>query len=137
MENKLNKTGIYIIALLFLLASVVFLIVGILCLVPVQNEPGLTVASQIWLNYIINLPIVGVYLDKLSSFVLPNIQIIGIIALIVGIIIIIDSIGLFKLKRWAYSIALLISIVAIALIIGIIFVWYLLKPETKIIFDKK
>ena len=133
MSSSDRKIGITIISILFLLAAIVFIVVSILCFIPL----GTSIAEEVWTSHLVTLPVVGTYLDMLTSFVIPYISIWGMIVLIIGIVVAIDAIGLFLLKKWAHSLAVLISIVAIVIIIGIIFIWYLLKTEVKMSFGKE
>ncbi|MHA1695283.1 MAG: hypothetical protein ACTSXT_05245 [Candidatus Helarchaeota archaeon] len=136
MVKKGDKIGIKIIGFLFMLVAIVFFIVGILCQIPSVKIPSTSIIGEIWQNYIVNLPYLGSYLNKLTPFLISYMQILGIVLIILGIILAIDSIGLFKLKKWAHSLAVLLSIIAIIVLLGIIFVWYLLKSDIKEEFGK-
>ncbi|MHA1269170.1 MAG: hypothetical protein ACTSPY_05225 [Candidatus Helarchaeota archaeon] len=136
MTKSTKKTGVLIIAILFILAGIVLAIVGILCFIPSQSIAGTSIIGEIWQVYVINFPYIGSYFDKLTKYVIPYLMTLGGIAIVIGAIILLDGIGLFLYKKWAHSIAVLLSIIAIVVIIGIIFIWYLLKPEVKESFGK-
>jgi lysylphosphatidylglycerol synthetase-like protein (DUF2156 family) len=135
--SKNGNKGIAIIVIFYILVAVAFFILGIVNFIP-SNTYLTTFGGELWLDYAVDLPIIGSYLDTLGNYILPypNITIIAVVLIILGVIMALDAIGLLKRKKWAHSLAVLIGIMAIVVIIGIILVWYLLKSEIKTEFGK-
>lgn len=135
--SKNGNKGITIIAILYILVAIVFFILGIVNFIP-SNTYATTFGGELWLDYAVDLPIIGTYLGTLGNYILqyPNITIIAVVLVILGVVMALDAIGLIKRKKWAHSLAVLIGIIAIVAIIGIILVWYLLKSEVKMEFKK-
>ncbi|MBD3227815.1 MAG: hypothetical protein GF329_06470 [Candidatus Lokiarchaeota archaeon] len=137
MSKTEKKMGITIIAILYMLVAVAGFILAILNFIP-SSIYSTSLGGELWITILEPLPTIGGILGTIGDLILPYpiITVIGVVLLIVGIIMAIISIGLFKLKKWAHSLAILIAILAIVVIIGIILVWYLLKPEVKEEFGK-
>ena len=135
-----KKLGITLIAILYMLAAVLFIILAIINFIPSMVYTYTSFGGELWITYLETLPIpfIGGILQILGVYLLPqpNITIIAIVLLILGAIAIIDAIGLFARKKWAHSLAVLFAVVAIVIIIGIILLWYLLKSDVKMEFGK-
>jgi hypothetical protein len=133
---SLRPGGVTGIAALFLIFGAVILVLGIIC----AAFSGTVL--DFWTNtagpMIAGLPLIGSfytdhiahYLDTTTAFLL-----IGVIFIGVGAIDILTFLGLVKLKKWGYWLAIIISIPLILVIVGIIFIWYLRKDEVKAAFD--
>lgn len=139
MNKTEKRLGITIITILYVIVAVGFFILAILNFIPSSSYPTYTsFGGELWITILEPLPTIGGILQTIGDLILPYpiITVVGIVLLIAGIIMAIISIGLFKMKKWAHSFAILIGILAIVVIIGIILVWYLLKPEVKESFGK-
>ncbi|MHA1650182.1 MAG: hypothetical protein ACTSYB_08310 [Candidatus Helarchaeota archaeon] len=133
---SLRPGGVTGIAVLFLLGGGILLVLGILCAFVTAWTMAFYFANID--GILAGLPLIGdLYVNNLQSFLMdPNIWLIaGIIFIAIGVIDVLTFIGLLKLKKWGYYIALIISIPLIIVILGIIFIWYLRKDEVKAAFD--
>ena len=120
--------GITLIAILFILVAAAIIIVGI------SDITGL--GPTIWQQNIVTLPMVGSYLNMITPYYVPYATIWGIVSIIGGAIPLICAIGLLLLQKWAHTFALLLSIVAIIVLIGIVLIWYLSNDHVKEAFGK-
>lgn len=127
---SLRPGGVTGIAILFLLGAAGFLVLGVICLVsPLFVQTFIT--ANIW-PLVSWVPIIGPMLEIVE---LGTITLLGYAGVIVGVLDILTFIGLLKLKKWGYWLAIIISIPLIVVILGIIFIWYLRKDEVKAAFD--
>lgn len=129
MILKERPAGITLMAVLF------FAIAAGLIVLAILGFMGFILT--IWQTLLVTFPSIGKYFVPLAPLFVPLNYIISTIGLIAGIAIAIDAVGLILLKKWAHSLALFVSIPLIVLIIGILFLWYLLKSEVKMAFGKK
>ena len=127
---SLRPGGVTGIAILFLLGAAAGIVLGLVILIL-----PLTVI-MFWDSNIGPLlawiPMIG---DNLLSIGADTWFLVGIVAVIIGAVEIVVGFGLYKLKKWAYWLTILISIPLIVVILGIIFIWYLRKDEVKAAFD--
>ncbi len=133
---SLRPGGVTGIAVLFLLGGGILVVLGILCAFVTAWTMDFYFAN---IDGILSgLPFIGdLYVNNLQSlFMDPNNWLIaGIIYIAIGVIAVLTFIGLLKLKKWGYYMALIISIPLIIVILGIIFIWYLRNDEVKAAFD--
>ncbi|MHA1265206.1 MAG: hypothetical protein ACTSRS_08245 [Candidatus Helarchaeota archaeon] len=127
---SLRPGGVSVIAILFLLSAIGAIIGGIFLLV--APEAVKTFYDTNVGPLLASLPIVG---DRLVDVGYDTIFMVGIAAIPIGIVDFIAGLGLFKLKKYGYWLAILISLPLIVAIIGIVFIWYLRKDEVKAAFD--
>ncbi|MDD1777108.1 MAG: hypothetical protein LUQ65_02995 [Candidatus Helarchaeota archaeon] len=127
---SLRPGGVTGIAIIFLLGAAAFLAVGLVLLINpnfVKDFWDINIGPLLaW------IPFVG---SIVASINLGTWTLIGYAGIIVGIVDILIFIGLLKLKKWGYWLAIIISIPLIVVILGIIFIWYLRKDEVKAAFD--
>jgi hypothetical protein len=124
---SLRPGGVTGIAILFLLGAIGAIIAGIVLLADpliLKTFYDGTIGPLIG-----GLPLIPTTLDInwviwLSYALIP-----------VGVIFIVTGLGLIKLQKWGYWLAILISIPLIVTLLGIIFIWYLRKDEVKAAFD--
>jgi uncharacterized membrane protein (DUF2068 family) len=129
---SLRPSGVTGIAIIFLIGAALFIVLGAICLaapltvIDVLNGVGDMVES---------IPLIGGIAISLLATLAANLLYVGIVGIIIGVIDILIFIGLLKLKKWGYWLAIIISIPLIVVILGIIFIWYLRKDEVKAAFD--
>ncbi len=134
---SLRPGGVTGIAVLFLIAAAIFLVLGVICAFATAT------AMLFWFNNIHGLiagSFIGpFYVDHLMDNLLnPTTWVIaGVIFIGIGAADILTFLGLLKLKKWGYWLCIIISIPLIIVIVGIIFIWYLRKDEVKAAFDIK
>ena len=127
---SLRPSGVTGIAILFLLGAAALLALGVVFLInPLFVQ--IFVHDNIW-PLVSWVPIIGPMLETVE---IGTITLIGYAGIIIGIVDILIFIGLLKLKKWGYWLAIIISIPLIVVILGIIFIWYLRKDEVKAAFD--
>ncbi|MHA1786451.1 MAG: hypothetical protein ACTSX4_13115 [Candidatus Helarchaeota archaeon] len=121
--NSDKPLGVIFIAIIYILIAAAGIIGGIALMTPI----GLT-----YVQTLTTVPLVGTIVTSIIQYL----SIIGVLAIIVGIVLLITAIGLIMLQEWSWTLAVLISIILIIAIIGIVFLWYLYKDETKSAFGK-
>jgi len=129
-KMSLRPGGVTGISILFLLGAATGIVMGLIILIS-----PLTVITFWNANIgplLAWIPIIG---DNLESIGADTWFLVGLGAVIIGAIDIVVGFGLYKLKKWAYWLSILVSIPLIAVILGIIFIWYLRKDEVKAAFD--
>ena len=127
---SMRPGGVTVIGIIFLAIGVAALIEGIVFVIMPADISD-------WYNanigpMLAGLPIAGSYLADLSA---STFRLFGFAAIALGAIYLLTSIGVLKLTKWGYWIAILASIVLIVVIVGILFIWYLRKEEVKAAFD--
>ena len=121
--------GVKIISSLLIISGIGAIIGSIILLTPL---------FEIIVIYINNfLLLLSIPLDVHAIYIsaIPFLFIYCIIFSGLGIFSIIVSIGLLQLKTWAYRLSTIISIPAVAIIIGIVMIWFLTQDEVKNSFD--
>jgi len=127
---SLRPGGVTGIAIIFLIGAAAFLALGVVFLMnPLFVQTF--IHDTIW-PLVSWVPIIGGILETVE---LSTITILGAVLIVVGVLDILIFIGLLKLKKWGYWLAIIISIPLIVVILGIIFIWYLRKDEVKAAFD--
>jgi hypothetical protein len=135
---SLRPGGVTGIAIIFLIGAAAFIILGIAC-------AFMTAAAMLFWTSKIEPLIAGIplinsfYADHLAILLAsPSTwMIMGYIFIVIGVVDILIFIGLLKLTKWGYWLAIIVSIPLIIVILGIIFIWYLRKDEVKAAFDIK
>ena len=127
---SLRPGGVTGIAILFLAVGIGALIFGILCL---------TMADFVKNLYDTNfgplfqgIPQIG---DNLLDVDINTVYIAGAILVPFGAADLLTGVGLLKLKKWGYWLAIIIASPFILAIIGLVIIWYLRKDEVKAAFD--
>ena len=127
---SMRPGGVTGIAILFLLGGVALLALGIMCTAMTAFVVAFWDANigplLAW------VPILG---ERLVALDPGTCTLIGYVLIPIGAVDLVTFIGLLKLKKWGYWLAILISIPLIVVILGIIFIWYLRKDEVKAAFD--
>ncbi|MHA1377556.1 MAG: hypothetical protein ACTSRG_04135 [Candidatus Helarchaeota archaeon] len=134
-EDK-NK-GIVFIIILFVLGGLAALVAGIIAIVSPSTVVG--IANGLGLASILNaLPFVDkvVGIGLFNQPLLSNLPLLGVLAIIVAIVVLIDVWGLWTEQGWAWILTVLISLVMIPVIIGIIYLWILFKEDVKMTFGQ-
>jgi hypothetical protein len=127
---SLRPGGVTGISILFLLGAAAFLVLGLVILI---NTPFVIDFWDTQIGPMLAwIPLVG---DILVTIDPGTWTLLGYAFIIIGVLDILVFIGLLKLKKWGYWLAILISIPLIVVILGIIFIWYLRKDEVKAAFD--
>ena len=130
---SLRPGGVTGIAIIFLLGAAVFIVLGAICLAAplfIIDILVNTVAPMV-----AGIPLLGGFAANLITTLAGLVLYVGIVGIVVGVLDILIFIGLLKLKKWGYWLAIIISIPLIVVILGIIFIWYLRKDEVKAAFD--
>ncbi|MHA1298223.1 MAG: hypothetical protein ACTSO9_02135 [Candidatus Helarchaeota archaeon] len=134
-----KNAGIVIIILLFIVGSIGVIIAGIIALaapmviVNIANSTpigGILNALPIIKNIVGVSPINGQPL--LGA--LPGL---GVLALIAGVVVIIDVWGLWTEQSWAWVLTVLISLAMIPVVLGIIYLWILFKEDVKMAYGQE
>lgn len=127
---SLRPGGVTGIAILAIASAIGAIVAGIIFLV---DPIGVKTLYDTNLGPLLaGIPIVGA---KLADVGIDTVFLVAIIGLVFGAVVLVTGVGLYKLKKWAYWLAILISIPLILAIIGIVFIWYLRKEEVKAAFD--
>ncbi|HUY01319.1 MAG TPA: hypothetical protein VMV49_17290 [Candidatus Deferrimicrobium sp.] len=133
---SLRPGGVTGIAAIFLIFGALILVIGVICAV------ATAFVLDLWLNnidpMIAGLPLIGsFYTENIAHFFDSTTAwlLIGIGSIAIGALDIVTFLGLLKLKKWGYWLAIIISIPLIVVIVGIIFIWYLRKDEVKAAFN--
>ncbi|NVM30786.1 MAG: hypothetical protein HWN65_18240 [Candidatus Helarchaeota archaeon] len=124
---SLRPGGVTGIAIIFLIVAIAVIIEGLIMIIDPLIIKGLY-DTYIGIPFG-DLPLIPHTLE------LSWLLILGAVFIPFGIIQMLTTVGLLKLKKWGYWLAILISIPYIVAIIGIIFIWYLRKEEVKAAFD--
>ncbi len=136
MFDEKNK-GIVFIIILFILGAVVVIVAGIVAIASPQFIVNL--ASGTPIKGILNaLPVIknmaGINWDGQPLLgALPGL---GVLAIVVGVIILLDVWGLWTEKSWAWILTVLISLVMCLVIIGFIYLWILFKEDVKMAYGQ-
>lgn len=126
MSSSDKPLGITLIAIIFIIAGVAFIGVGGIFLVAFQ---------MLW-GMLVTIPVIGPMVAPMGALLTPYTAILGIVLIVIAVLYIIAAVGCFMLKPWGHTLALIGSIPAIIVILGIIFLWYLTLDDTKTAFGK-
>ncbi|NHI93329.1 MAG: hypothetical protein EAX96_12660 [Candidatus Lokiarchaeota archaeon] len=122
--------GTTIMAVIYIIVGILFVIVGILMATMAASLVAILVSLGA-MNAMLNTGI-----TMILGLIQPYLTIIGIVIIVGGILNFLGAIGIIALKPWGWIIAVICSIAYIAVIIGIIFLWYLFQDDTKTAFGK-
>ncbi len=134
MSAPTKPKGILYIAIFYLAIAAILVVAGILCLTP-STAPGPTLFNDFWANNIATIPRIGDNIDEwFGELILPNVTGWGIAAIIVAALLGVIALMLFQLKAMGRNLAMLIALPLIAVLLGLIILWYLFKDDVKAAF---
>ncbi len=135
MSAPTKPKGILYITILYLAIAAILVVVAILCFAPSAAYPGQSMAYEIWNNTVINLPQIGDNFDRwFTELFVPYIAVWGVVAIIIGAIVAVVAILLFQMKVMGRNLTMLIALPLIAVLLGLIVLWYLFKDDVKAAF---
>ncbi len=135
MSAPTKPKGILYITIFYLAIAAILVVAAILCLTP-SPVSGQTLFFDFWQNSIVTIPRIGDNIDEwFGELLLPNLTGWGVAALIVAALVAIIGIMLFQLKVMGRNLAMLIALPLIAVLLGLIVLWYLFKDDVKAAFS--
>ncbi len=136
MSAPTKPKGILYITIFYLAIAAILVVLAILCLTPSAVTPGQTMFYDFWWNYVFTIPKIGDNINVwFGELLLPNAIGWGVAALIVAALVAIIGIMLFQLKVMGRNLAMLIALPLIAVLLGLIVLWYLFKDDVKAAFS--
>ncbi len=136
MSAPTKPKGILYISIVYLAIAAILFVAGILCLAPSAVTPGKTMFYDFWQNSIVTIPRIGDNIDEwFGELLLPNLTGWGVAAIIVAGLLVVIAFMLYQLKVMGRNLAMLIALPLIAVLLGLIVLWYLFKDDVKAAFS--
>lgn len=128
MQQRIRPKGILFTTILYFVIVAVLVIAGIFiqqlwALLTTGPLSTLPIGINHDLGYNITKYLGGIYGTDGTGFV--------VLFSISAVIVVIDAAGLLQLKSWARLLAMLIALPLILVILGIVIIWYLMKPNVR------